>query len=532
MNNRQLILLSTLFRSTSSINRLRLSKDKKEKGKIIGNLIGSGIIYLIILGYCIAQGIGCGIMGMADAIPVLTVTALTAASFLLTFIKTNGYLFAFKEYDMLMAMPFTQKNIVSAKFIYMYVNSMPLLQCISLALMISYGVFAHPVFYVYIIWIVLSFLIPLIPMTLASALGALAAGISTFFSHKKIIQTILIFIFVIFCFCLRFILEDMFKNDKVEETIVSLSTSFEQFISYYVPGRWFVNAVTKPGIGYALLFIAVSVAIYEVFFTIVSIKYRQINSKLKSNHAKKNFIMSSQKLRSATAAIAFKEFRTFLSSTNYLVNNGMGFVLVFLLGAASLFVDMNSIIAVVTNNSPLTKETLQPALPLIIFFFTGMTSTTSVSPSLEGKNYWIVQSLPITKMTLYKGKMLFNMMLALPFTVFGTICLSISFGASLTDFVLFLLTGTVLCLYNTTWGLVCGLRHIKLQWENDIEVVKQGASTAIYLLPNMFLTMILTVGAVAFGMFFNGRLVQPMLIMIYGLISLLCWMGIKKMAQK
>ena len=39
MNNKNVLLLKTLLRSTSSLNVLKTSKDRKKKGKIIGTFI-------------------------------------------------------------------------------------------------------------------------------------------------------------------------------------------------------------------------------------------------------------------------------------------------------------------------------------------------------------------------------------------------------------------------------------------------------------------------------------------------------------
>ena len=66
-----------------------------------------------------------------------------------------------------------------------------------------------------------------------------------------------------------------------------------------------------------------------------------------------------------------------------------------LLGLAALIFDIDSIIAKVLHDAPVSKEMLYPAIPLIIYFMIGMVATTAITPSLEGKNYWIVQSLPI-----------------------------------------------------------------------------------------------------------------------------------------
>ena len=41
---------------------------------------------------------------------------------------------------------------------------------------------------------------------------------------------------------------------------------------------------------------------------------------------------------------------------------------------------------------------------------------------------------------------------------------------------------------------------MRVDWENEVEVIKQGPAVMIYLLPNMFVVMILTVLVVILGM--------------------------------
>ena len=135
-----------------------------------------------------------------------------------------------------------------------------------------------------------------------------------------------------------------------------------------------------------------------------------------------------------------------------------------------------------------------------------MVATTACSPSLEGKNYWIVQSLPIEKKTLYQGKMLFNLALTVPFMIFSTVCLCLAARVPVLDTALYLLLGLALCAFSTAWGCVCGIRHMRLDWENEIEVIKQGAAVAIYMLPHMFVVMGLTVLAVVLGLRIDCRL--------------------------
>ena len=127
------ILLKTLLMSTSSFNIYRHTTDKKKKGKIVGGFIGLLILYAMLMFYFIATCIGYGKFGLIDSAPVLCALSISAMAFIFTFFKTNGYLFNFKEYDMLMALPFEAKTVASCKFLYMYIKSLGWYMSISLS---------------------------------------------------------------------------------------------------------------------------------------------------------------------------------------------------------------------------------------------------------------------------------------------------------------------------------------------------------------------------------------------------------------
>ena len=119
MKRKDWLLLRTLLRSTSLRNIYKYTKDKKKKSRIVGNFIGMFILYLLLMAYLIAMCIGYGIIGLTEAIPVMCALTISLLSFVFTLFKTNGYLFAFKEYDMLMSLPFEVNTIVKSKFLYM-----------------------------------------------------------------------------------------------------------------------------------------------------------------------------------------------------------------------------------------------------------------------------------------------------------------------------------------------------------------------------------------------------------------------------
>ena len=523
MKTEIMLLLKTLLLSTSQRNIYKYCRDKKKRARIAAGTAGRILLYVMLMAYCILICIGYGMTGLIDAAPVMCSLVISVLSFMFTFFKTNGYLFNFKEYDMLMALPFETKTVAASKFLYMYIKSLPWYLSISLAMMVGYGIVAGPPVYVYPLWFVLSLFVPVIPMLIAAFLGFLIAKVSAGFKKRNIVQTVLAFAIILASFFLRFFLEDLFRNDKVQATLEKVSEATTDAAGIYLPAGWFSDAVTKHSLPGILLLIAVSALLFAGVFSVVGRSYRSLNSALKSHAAARNYKMTELKKRSVINAIAYKEFKRLTGSTTYMTNGAVGMILAVLLGIITLVVGFDRIVGMVLNGAPLDPAALQPAIPFIVYFFVGMMSTTVCSPSLEGKNYWILQSLPIEKKTIYNGKMLFNMLLAVPFMLVSTVCLCLSAKVPALNTVLFLILGFVLCAFSTAWGCVCGIKHMRLDWENEVEVIKQGAAVAIYILPNMFVVMGLVVLVVFLGMRMDHVLLTLILILAAAALAFLSY---------
>ena len=532
MKSKNLLLLKTLLLSTSLNNRAKYTKDNKKKAKISGAYVGRIVLFTVIVVYSYLMCMGYGQYGIIDSVPVINAIAISALSFVFTFLKTNGYLFNFKEYDMLMSLPFEGSSVAGCKFLYMYIKSLPWYLVLSLSVMAGYGVYGHPSVMVYPIWVILTFMLPIIPMLAASFAGFLIAKVSAGRKKTNLVQTILTFAFVLFCFSLQYIIQAVFEKDAVEQTLESISETIDNAAKIYLPAAWFAGAVKDLRISDMLLLIGISIVLFAVVFHIVGKNYRNINSALKSHASSRNYKMTEQKKRSVYNAIAFKEFKRLTATTTYMVNGAMGEILTVIVGVLALIIGFDKIVYIVTKGAPFDHSVVTPAIPFIVYFMVGMVATTVCSPSLEGKNYWIVQSLPISKKTLYQGKMLFNMYLTVPFMVFGVICLSISAKVSLIETIMYLILGISLCAFSTAWGCVCGVKHIKLEWENEVEVIKQGTAVLVYLFPNMFVVMALIVGVVFLGMKIDHILIALIMTAIALILAALSYLRVMSLAKR
>lgn len=537
MKNKTFLLLKVMLQNSSRINILKHSTDASRVKRTRSSLVGLAVIYIMIIFYSGLLSIGYGKFGLETALPVTMALTVSLTAFFTSIFKVNGYMFASGDYDMLMAMPFEVKSVVSARFLYMYVKSMPILLCISTSMLVGYAIYAKPAWYIYIFWIVGELFLPIIPMLGATLLGTVIAKIGSGFKYQKVAQTILTFIFVIPLFFSGTIIENLFKDDKVEQSLNDATKMLESTGKWYFPAGWFHKAILEGNVLCFAGLLVVSALLFEIMFFIISRNYRGINSALMNHEKSKSVNKKGQRSSvkygrsSIVKSIAFKEFKRMTGSNTYAVNGAMGEVLALIIAILLLFVKAEDMIKFIFKGAPLTVDMLVPAIPLMVYFLLGMVATTTFSPSLEGKNAWILKSLPIKPMDIWKGKMLFNLELSVPIGILCGISFYFTARASILEAVLGILAISSLCIFSTVFGMYCGLKHINTQWENEVEVIKQGSAVVIYMLPNMIATLILAVAAVFAQNVMPCFLINLIFIVLPLMLSALFYTGVKKNAE-
>ena len=529
MSNNRLVLLKNLLLETSQFNRIRNERDSKKRGKAVVTLVGEAILGIVLIIYMTLLSQGYVAAGITASIPSLCAIVITLATLLLTFLKVNGYLFAFSDYDITMSLPIKIRDVVSAKFLYMYLHSLPLCLCVSIPMMIIYGIAVDADVLLYVLWTVLSFIIPVLAMIVAAILGALIMAVSSGFRNKSLIQTILTFAFVIAIIVGEFALTSTSSSEDISALMMQINRLVEKIRSFWPPVQWFSDAVVEHKISSILLLVGITILTFELFFLIVSTGFRQINSKLMSHAARRNYKIGELKSQNVTVALIKKEFRRLFKSSLYITNNLLGEVFVFIISIAVLFVDMDKFLEQ-TFTAAVPKTSITILIPVLVHFFLGLTTTTAVSFSLEGKNYWILKSLPIKSETIIRAKILFQLVLAVPFMIIATSSLSFALHAPFPHFLFFLAIGLVFCCFSAVYGMFCNLLLPKLEWENEIEVVKQGASLMIYLFSNMILTMVLFIAV--FVAPINSFLLLGIIAGVLAALSVIFYAITMKMAKK
>ena len=114
MKSKRVLLFKTLLLSTSAINKLKTTKDKKKRGKIIGGLIGMGILYLMLMAYCLLIAIGYSYYGLGDKLPGMNAVLISIMSFLLTVLRQTVTCLAFVSMKCLWHFRLRRRQLLAA----------------------------------------------------------------------------------------------------------------------------------------------------------------------------------------------------------------------------------------------------------------------------------------------------------------------------------------------------------------------------------------------------------------------------------
>ena len=171
---------------------------------------------------------------------------------------------------------------------------------------------------------------------------------------------------------------------------------------------------------------------------------------------------------SADTALLHRELRRLGASPTYLLNSGLG--VLFLLAAAVVLVIKRDVILDVLAQMPELASSLPVFLALAIGGMLGMTLFTPSSVSLEGKNLWILQSMPVSGAQVLRAKLRMADLLTLPAAVIASVCCVCVTELS----PLILLDSVLFARFANVLGLREGIVHAKLDWSNEAQAVKQS----------------------------------------------------------
>jgi ABC-2 type transport system permease protein len=226
-----------------------------------------------------------------------------------------------------------------------------------------------------------------------------------------------------------------------------------------------------------------SLGSFGVLSLAAGIKFKYLNTFLLKKASSKAYRAGKERRGTPFLALYEKELRRYFSSVIYVVNTGFGMVLLTVFSFAVLFVSQDKIDALLGMEG--SVNLLKDYLPEIVSFCVSMTCISASSISLEGKNIWLLKSLPLPAKKIFHSKIAVNLTMTVPFAVADGILLSLGFKLSYGEIASILLFPVSVSLYISIAGIYFNLLFPKLDWTTEVAVIKQSMAVVVTMFSGM-----------------------------------------------
>jgi ABC-2 type transport system permease protein len=214
-----------------------------------------------------------------------------------------------------------------------------------------------------------------------------------------------------------------------------------------------------------------------------------------------------------------------MSSSLYVTNTAFGYVMMLALGIAAVAIQNEVFRAALADPS---IRRLLIAVPLALGVITAMSATTGSAISMEGKQFWIVRTMPIPAKDLFISKILVSMTLAVPSIILTGTLLGIGLKMEAAMWPWLYITPLVCALFAAVFGLSVNLALPKLDWTNEAEVVKQSAAMAAAMFGGMGCMLVPTVLVAVLGLYW----LLPLATLVLLGVTAMIWQRLLKRGEK
>lgn len=470
------ILVKANIINSWGINKVLKSRSKGDKIKAL--LLGILIVYavcmmelsLFMMNYPLGQ-----VLEKLNALEFLissSILSSTLFGLIMSIYKIPGYLFSFKDYDLLMSLPLKPSSVLASKMVFIYLSNFFVAVLVGTPPLVIYGIKTSGGILYYAFVFISTFFIPLIPISIGAFFAYYLGRISSKFRSTNVILLIGSFLFFIGIMAGSSLVNQV-NSEQMKNTIPTVTVLNN--ILFWT--RLYIDALKNTNILFLAAFILVSVVIFGIFISAYSKGFKSINSKMTEKYKASNYKMTRLKVSNLLQALYVKELKFYFSSYIYVVNTAFGIIMMtlFSLGVAVFGKDTVSKVLEI----PMADAYLSPMITLVFVFCIAFTFTTAASISLEGKNLWIVKSLPIDTKSILWSKILVNITLTIPALVINTVIIAIAFNLDAVTIISIFSVTVMYSLFSPVLGILINLYFPKLEWTTHVAVVKQSASVLL-----------------------------------------------------
>lgn len=409
--------------------------------------------------------------------------------------NTYAGLYHAKDNELLLSMPIPPRRILLVRMTGVYAMGM-LYTCLIMVPTIVAGQLAAPGVGTLLIQLLLTLLLGLVVLTLTCLLGWVVALIAARLKNKSFVTVLMTLAFLVVYYVVYFRISGFLRN------ILEHADDLGRAVGAIYPVWAFGRAAEGDGLS-LLAFAAIALVLAAVCVFAMSRSFIRIVTMNRGEGGRKTDYRARlpQKAGGVRGALLRRELRRFAASPAYMLNCGLGLVLMVAAAAAAL-IKMNAVrafLAQVGTGMP----GLAAAMPVLacaaMIMLSATNPITAPSISLEGRTLWLIQSLPVPAAEVLRAKLRMHLLLCAGPALLCAAVLAFVLRLSPLACAGLVLASLAAVLLFAALGLALNLRRPNFNWTNETIPVKQSMPVFVVIFGGWLLAGVFTGGYFLLG---------------------------------
>ncbi|WP_040760158.1 putative ABC transporter permease subunit [Ruminiclostridium cellobioparum] len=309
--NKTILLIKAQLINSSGINKLLKSSTKGEKLK--AGLL-SGLIIFVILMIFVQMSMYAWVMsdflagkGALDILIIAGTALSMLVCLFMSIYKAPGYLFAFRDFDMLMSLPVSQGAVLVSKLFMIVSRNAGLAVLLGFPYLMVYGIKTSVGVAYYFAALLLLILASLIPVIAGAVLSLFIGRVSSRSRHTNLFLIVGTFVLLISFMGGMFSLNSLTTANI--ENMVSIISSLKAI--YYPFGL--ITAALHMDIISILVFAVISIIVFIIFVWLFARSFKAVNSQMQEKYKASDYKMTDLQVRTTAMALFKKEVSLYFS---------------------------------------------------------------------------------------------------------------------------------------------------------------------------------------------------------------------------
>lgn len=457
-------------------------RDKKSgKNRSTKGIVLYALLYLVIFGFLGAMFFAVALMlcePLAEAglgwlyFAIMGLLSVALGVFGSVF-NTYASLYQAKDNDLLLSMPVPPSKILLVRLSGVFAMGLMYEMIVMIPTLIVFFLFALPG----ALGVICSLLIPLVlsvlVLVLSAVLGWGVALISSRLKNKNIIVVILSLIFIAAYYYLYGQAYSVLQSILLNPQAVG-----EKMKSFLFP-FYHMGLAAEGNLLSMLIFTAIIAALFGVVYLVLSSSFLRLAT-TERGAVKRKYRERRMTARSASHALLGKELRRFLGSANYMLNCGLGIVIM-VVAAVALLIKGDFVAEMISEVFAGSEDMVLLIATAAVCTFAAMNDISAPSVSLEGKNLWLVQVFPVSAKNVLMAKLKLHLILTLTPAAVLIGAVAVVLKPSPVYIILLLLSVAAFILFMAALGLFLGLKMPNVTWTSEIVPIKQSMGVMLAL---------------------------------------------------